>query len=442
MIAIDDKCDLVPSSTFATFAQHMTRLHIGSIRSQCDIFGILACCPQLTHFSSSARVHVSRTRTTKSTSCLNLQFLRINHCINTNQLLDIMRASPKMRHLRLWWHSNIDLVQIVDARPELDMITFNIFPSLGQDPLWMADHDTPCKHLRTLEIANVLHETPLHHLMAIMNCSWGKGLERLVCDIGRLYKSKDTMRRMPPILLPPVTCQLQEFIYNSHKPDMDEIHDPEDMIMLPILSRCKQLQSIALDMYAGYDGRSFNGQMLPDLAPFSHLPQLRHLSIHENRGDLSDLSFMFLEMRHFQIQLESFEYHVSIFDASFDFVGALRMMPTMRHLILKELRPHCITAPGLNDLARHLQESSPISTLTLKGSYILQTKESMEALCKMISIKHLIIDTPSANDFGLRDLVNHPSLETLELINVVTELYEIQEIAEYLASRINHVVVH
>lgn len=447
MIAIDDKCDLVPSSTFATFAQHMTRLHIGSVRSQCDIFGILACCPKLTHFSSSARVHVSRTRTTKSTLCLNLQYLRINHCINTEQLLDIMRASPKMRHLRLKWHSNIDLIQIVDTRPELDMITFNIFPSLGQDPLWMDDHDiTPCKHLRTLEFANVLHETPLHHLMAILNCSWGKGLERLVCEIGRLYKSKDTMRRMPPIMLPPDTCQLQEFIYNSHKPDMDDIHDPEDTIMLPILSRCKQLQSIALDMDAGYDGRSgrpLNDQMLPDLAPFNHLPQLRHLSIHEFRDDLSDLSFMFLQMRHFQIQLESFEYQICALDTALEFVGALRMIPTMRHLILKEVRPGCITTRGLKDLARHLQESSPIHTLTLKRCYTLQSVTGVEALCNMTSIKHLIIDTRFVNAFGLRNLANqHPSLESLELIDVVTSGFEKQDMVKYLASRINRVVVH
>ncbi|KAJ8652925.1 hypothetical protein O0I10_011459 [Lichtheimia ornata] len=447
MFAIDNKCDLVPSTTFSTFAQYMTRLHIGSTRSQCDILGILACCPQLTHFSSSARIHVSPKASSSSSaslSCCNLQFLRINHGISTEQLLDIMRASPNMRHLRLQWHSNIDLIQIVEARPELDIITCNVFPSLGQDPLWTTSYDMPCNHLRTFEIDHVLHETPLHHLMTILNSSWGQGLARLSCGIGKLYKSKDTMRKMPPILTPPATCQLQEFVYNSYKSEMDDIHDPEETIMLPILHRCKQLQSIALDMDAGYNGERLpNEQILPDLAPFSHLPHLRHLSIHEDQDDLSDLSFMFLQMRHYGVQLESFEYRMNAFNSWLEFVQALSMIPSMRHLILKDTsRRGYMKQAGLITLARTLHQSSPIRTLTIDDSPVLQFKHSFHPLSEMASIKHLIIvKTGWIDGRGLMHLADyHKGLDTLELVNATIDK-NMPTVIEYLKARINHVIV-
>ncbi|KAJ8654342.1 hypothetical protein O0I10_010038 [Lichtheimia ornata] len=449
MVAIDNKCDLVPSTTFSTFAQYMTRLHIGSTRSQCDILGILACCPQLTHFSSSARVHVSPKTANKasSLSCFNLQFLRLNHGISTEQLLDIMRASPNMRHLRLQWHSNIDLIQIVKARPELDIITCNVFPSLGQDPLWSTNYETPCNHLRTFEIDNVLHETPLHHLMAILNTSWGEGLERLSCGIGKIYGSKDTMRKMPPILTPPDTCQLQEFIYNSQKSHNEEIDDPEETIILPILSRCKQLHTIAIDMDTCHESRGWmNSQEVPDLTPFNHLPHLRHLSIHENRSDLSDLSFMFLQMRHYGVQLESFEYQMNQVDTALEFVGALITIPTMRHLILKEAYPKRLMPQGLFTLARCLSQSSPIVSLTLKGCPIMEYKQTFEILCDMTDIKHLTLsNTRWLNVSGLMHLADHhTSLDTLELVNVTLngDGIQTQDTIEYLESRISNVIVN
>lgn len=422
---------MIPSLTLKTFSANLTHLHVGSSRSDCHLVDVIACCPQLTHFSSSCYVHFSRKRNQASLdSSLRLQYLRLKHGISMDELSSILRHSPNLRHMRLKWHGHLDLIKVVNIRPELEYLSCDEFPSLTLDPLWNMPFPCVQPTPQTLEIAAINYESPIHQVIALLNSSWGARTKRLVCEISNIFTSHEeqTSSQQQHQFTQPL-LELEELEYKCNKYwDMETRYNlPMQMLLLPLLKQGTQLKHVDIRLFCRRRPPVFNSgldsQAMPEYVTLSKLLHLRHLCIHEcNSYYPESLEYLFSSMVLEHTPLQSFEYMVTRYYSDVLCFEALAKVPTIRHVTLYAFQPTYMDCSTVASFVKSLRLSPSIDSLHFKSGSGFPYERVFKYLSDNMSnrIKHLTFSSVyQISHSGLKYLIeHHPQIETLRFVDV------------------------